>query len=265
MHASAGIPHFCFFPKQCIKMPNTRRVRKTKGGADFNDSEVLGVGGFGIALTHAPNNAVKLLYDIEECNALRNEAKLQVVAETLLRNIVRVPKITDVFTEPVIWKGKQYLCGIAMERVPFPEGFDEPVHMLLGYHESDVNQSWGKHIGQPIGPNNPTRGFFASADCMEAIWEDENQVNMTIGNVAYTMGKALRALIDGGIVPVDLEWLYSNNEIWLIDFGLCRFGKVDPATFFFQNGKEGLYSELYTPKEGDKGYTEYFAGFFHMP
>ena len=255
-----------------------KRTRKTsrKGGTwtktrarlhrifNFNDSEVLGVAGFGIALTHSPYNAVKLLYDITECEALREEAKLQIAACTILRNIVRVPNITDVFTEPVTWKGIQYLCGIAMERISFPEVFNEPVHILLGYDEPDANQSWGKQMDQPVGPNNSTRGFFASADFMEAIWEDEGS-SMTVETVAYTMGKALRALIDGGIVPVDLEWLWDGNEIWLVDFGLCRFGNVDPTIFFFQRGKEGLYSELYTPKEKEKGYAEYYAGFFHQP
>ena len=58
---------------------STRRKRK-EGGArlrrvyNFNESELLGVGGFGLALSHRPNNAVKLLYNIDDCKALQEEA-----------------------------------------------------------------------------------------------------------------------------------------------------------------------------------------------
>ena len=247
-----------------MKKSSTRK----KGGArlrrvyNFNDSELLGVGGYGIALSHKPTNAIKLLYNVDECKALREEARIQIAARKLLQDIIHVPRITDYFTEPITWKGVQYLCGITMERIYPAIGFNEPVHMLLGYDEDDVNQSWGKVIGKPVGSDNPSRGFFASSDFMEAIWEDDNSP-LTLQQVAFTMGKALRTLIDGGIVPNDLEWIYGGDkQIHLVDFGLCRFGVVDLEQFFFQKGSEGLASEIYLPKPGFVGYPEYYYGFF---
>jgi hypothetical protein len=141
--------------------------RKRKGGVrlrrvyNFNESELLGVGGFGLALSHRPNNAVKLLYNIDDCKALREEAHIQNIARALLENIVHVPQISDYFTEPITWKGVQYLCGIVMERIHPVAGINEPVHMLLGYDQDDINLSWGKVIGKPVSLENPSRGFFA--------------------------------------------------------------------------------------------------------
>ena len=246
------------------------RKRKRKGRPtaplrrvyNFDESELLGAGGFGIAVSHRPYNAIKLLYDIDECVALREEARIQINARKLLENIVHVPRISHYMTEPVAWKGVQYLCGIVMERIRPAVGFNESVHMLLGYDQDDANQRWGNVIGKPISQENPSRGFFASADFMEAIWEDDS-CSLTLQHVAETMGRALRALIDGGIVPNDLEWIYGGDkQIHLVDFGLCRFGAVDPMTFFFQKGSEGLASEIYLPTPSSVGYPEYYYGFF---
>ena len=245
--------------------------RRKRGGSrlhrifDFSEAHLLGVGGFGIALSHVPNNAVKLLYDVDQCKALIEEAQLQIAAKKLLdaKGIpVRVPRISAVLTEPVVWKGTPYLCGIAMERVQPPHGFTDPVHIILGEDDSDLNQHWGKTISKPVGPNNPSRGFFASGDFLEDLWESEGRLH-TVESVAYTMGVALRALVDGGIVPVDLEWIYGGDgNIHLIDFGLCRFGRVDPTTFFYKKGREGPASEIYNPHEGDYGWPEFVEGYF---
>lgn len=256
----------------------------------LDDSEWLGVGGFGIVISHstllpaygrhktggqrgaiAPSNAVKLLYDIDECKALIEEAQIQMAARKLLDGIVHVPQISTVLTEPIVWKGTQYLCGIAMERIPNVKRqgvkggsmpLSEPVHIVLGDDPIDLDTSWGKTIGKPVGPNNPSRGFFASGEFLEDLWEEEGSAH-TVDSVAFTMGRALRALVDGGIVPVDLEWIYGGDgAVHLIDFGLCRMGRVDPRSFFFQKGGEGLAYEIYVPHEGDRGYSALYRGYF---
>ena len=85
------------------------------------------------------------------------------------------------------------MCGIVIERIYPAIGINEPVHTLLGYDHDDINQSWGKVIGKPVSLENPSRGFFASADFMESIWEDDS-CSLTLQQVAFTMGKAIQSI-----------------------------------------------------------------------
>jgi hypothetical protein len=150
-----------------------------------------------------------------------------------------------------------------MERIPTIPEMNEQVHMLFGYSDDTINTSWGKQMSQPVSETNPSRGFFAGTDMIQAILDDEGRPT-TIDRLCYTIGRTLRTLIEGGIVPIDLEFIYAGNGmIALLDFGLCRFGNVDPESYFTQSEKEGLASELYVPKKGLIGYEAYYNGYFN--
>ncbi len=250
----------------------TKTVKRKRGGRAgmlaylpyINDnSQILGAGGYGIALK-TRTHAIKLFYDTAACAALKEEARIQRTAERLLLGIIKVPHIEAVSSRPFTWKGVQYLCGIAMKAVKAPPEFGgHQLHLLLGYDGSDIDTVWYKDSSKPAGPDNPPRGFFTGPETMEDYWESVGS-KWTIESAAYTMGLALGTLIVGGIVPNDLEFVYSkaDDELWLIDFGLCRFGQVEPRAFLQARGTEGLASELYIPQEGYRGRAEFLTGFF---
>lgn len=229
---------------------------------NFTDAPLRGAGGYGIVLEQS-KKAIKLLYDSNACENLRSEASIQQEVYTLLQKFVpevRVPEIYSVYTQPVNYKDTQYLCGIEMENLLPPEGFDEQVHMLLGYHGDDIDEEWGKNIGPPVSELNPTRGFFASPETLEMIWADE-QSKMTIEKLSFLMGKVYKTLLLHKILPIDLEWVWSNGYPYIIDFGLCERGGVEPSSFLEKRGVRGLADEFYVPHKGDRGYDEFMKGF----
>jgi hypothetical protein len=258
------------------KKKSTLKTRKNKkyqvGGKaatmsrflNFENSSIVGAGGFGMVLTSPIKNKVfKLLYDINECENLKKEANIQEkIYKLFKKNLpeVKIPEIYHIFTKPIKYKNIQYLCGIEMELLKPPEGFSEQLHMLLGYHNDDIDEEWGKTMSEPVSSTNPTRGFFASPETLELVWEEEKSL-MTINNLAFLMGKSLRLLLDNGILPIDLEWVWSNGYPYIIDFGLCEIRHIDPFVFLKREGVSGLAHDLYIPKENDRGYSEFMKGF----
>lgn len=205
-----------------------------------------------------PTTALKLLYDLEACEALRHEAKLQQAAANALKGFpVHVPNILSTITEPLQVAEKWYLCGIEMERIPIIPEFGEPIHMLLGYDGDDIDTSWGRHTSQPVGPNNPSRGFFAGQEMLEAIWKNE-RIALTIEDVSYTMGTATKKLLAAGIIPTDLEWIYGGaGRIYLIDFGLCRFGHLTSREYLERPNLHA--TDMYLPHNG-RGVRDFLEG-----
>jgi hypothetical protein len=110
---------------------------------------------------------------------------------------------------------------------------------------------------------NPPRGFFASSYTLEDIWEQENS-DMTIDTLAYQLGKAHRLMLDHGILPIDLEWVWSQGSLWAIDFGLCEYGWSNPVDFLEDSSSYGLQYDCYVPHIGDRGYEEFMKGFLHL-
>jgi hypothetical protein len=232
----------------------------------LQDAPIVGAGGYGIVLKLPhKTRALKLLYDTSACTALRHEADAQGRAYEALRDTlpeVGVPAIID-YTESIMsYKSVPYLCGICMEYLPPPLDFDEAVHMVLGYDGSDMDSSWGARQSEPVSETNPTRGFFASSASLEWIWAQEGSA-MTVDRAAYLMGRAFGCMLDNGILPIDLEWVWSNGRPWIIDFGLCEFAKkpVGRSEFLKLGGTRGLASDLYIPHEGQRGHDAFIRGF----
>lgn len=227
---------------------------------------MLGAGNFGIVVCdpELPTNAIKLYYDLWDTQAVTREAELQKAALTALAGIACVPAVRAVRSEQIHYQGNQYLKGIIMDRVPFPDGFNCAVHMLLGYDQYDIDTEWGRDMKRPVGPDNPTRGFHAGPAMLEAIWEDEG-VDMTIEKLAFTMGKVTAALLDAGILPLDIEWMYGGNGLlYVIDFGLAEFRHVDKNNYLFGRSSESLSANYYVPKHGMRGWEEFLRGFTQL-
>jgi hypothetical protein len=225
-----------------------------------DDAKIVGSGNFGLVITNK-SSVIKLMYDINSCEDLFREAQIQEKAYHLLKDIVYVPKVENVFSYITDYKNRNYLCGIQMEKVPIIEPYRALMHMPLGYKQYDLDTRWSKDYRNPVSESNPVRGYYASNETLEEEWEEEG-VDLTIEKVAFTMGKALRKLIDNGIIPMDLEWIYGGEgKIYLIDFGLCEFGRIDPDTFLNSKSSRSLYVDYYVPHKGHRGYDEFLLGY----
>jgi hypothetical protein len=198
---------------------------------NYNKYPVLGAGHYGIVLETPTKDALKIYKD---CNsAIKTESKIQmrvycIFAQHLPQ--VKVPIILETESICISYTGVPHLSGIRMERLPPPLDYSTQVHTVLGYHGSDIDTTWGMRITEPVSPTNPPRGFFASTYTLEDIWEDEGST-MTIERLAYLMGRAHRLMLENGILPIDLEWVWSKGSLWVIDFGLCEFGHADTIQF----------------------------------
>lgn len=247
----------------------TRKRGKKYGGKagkmhyeiPVNDkSNVLGAGSYGIVLANS-NHAYKIFYNIRGCNDVIKEARIQQNAHNLLQGIVNVPSIKNIYKTHINYKGNEYLCGLQMERVPIPDGFEHPVHILLGYNQPDIDTVWSRDYKNPVSETNPARGFFSSPEMLEATWEDEN-ITMTIDEVAYKMGLSYNILITNGILPYDVEWIYGGNgEIYLIDFGLCLEDTMSKKRFIEGGSSQSILIDYYVPKSGYRGYEAFLQGY----
>jgi hypothetical protein len=257
-------------------MPKTKRQRirknptKRMGGKAGvlhrvlpinNDANILGAGSFGLVASN-PQITVKLFYDLNDCKAVRKEAQIQEAARKLMEGIVKVPRVQETLTYTTTFRNNRYLCGIVMDRVPLVDTFSSAVHILLGYKHDDIDIEWARDNVNPPSEDNPTRGFHASSEMMEAIWQDEGRTDISIDSVSYTMGKAMAILLRGGIQPYDLEWIYGGDgKLYLIDFGMCEFGDKDPMEYLEHVGSWGLGGDYYIPHKGDRGYGAFMLGF----
>lgn len=234
---------------------------------DEEKSDVIGAGNFGIAVTN-DNYIVKLFYDLIACNEMKKEANIQNKAYEILKGIVYVPKIYEIFDHLTSYKGKYYLCGIKMERVPIIKPYGAVLHIPLGYKQYDVDRLWSKDYRNDVSESNPPRGYYPSIETLEDEFSEYNESvtennKLTIEKVAYIMGIALRKLIDNGIIPYDLEWVYGGNgKIYLIDFGMCSFGHVDPKRHLESRTSGSLGVDYYIPGEGHRGREEFLLGYY---
>ncbi len=243
------------------------RAGKLYSQLNLDHATLFGAGGYGVALYRPESNDIlKLLYDPEACSQLVHEANIQQDIYRILHHTcpeVRVPRITQFTSQPIAYKKSPYLCGLGMEYLPPPLDFTESVHLILGYDGGDLDTSWGRTQSQLVSATNPTRGFFASPESLEWIWAQEES-QMTIGQLAYSMGKANRILLDHHILPIDIEWIWSNGMPCMIDFGLCERGTISPESFLGKKGVRGLADDLYIPHKGDRGYAEFMMGFHYQ-
>ena len=234
---------------------------------DYNVYPTIGAGNYGIIVQSSSREVLKLLKEYENYSLLKKEADIQTAVHTLFKTYlpeVKVPAPTYYSQDIIRYKESLYLCGIGMEYVEPPEGYTTQVHTVLGYHSTDIDTVWGMHTADPVSPMNPPRGFFASTYTLEDIWEDEGSY-MTIETLAYQMGKAHRLMVDHGILPIDLEWVWSNGALWAIDFGLCEFDNVNFDEFLKWENSYGLKNDFYVPHKGDRGYEEFIQGYRNYP
>lgn len=222
---------------------------------------ILGAGSFGLVISNDNIYATKLFYDLFSEKEIIKEVQLQNKAYDILQGIVHVPKIHEYNTHVTTFNNTKYLCGIKMDKVPIIEPYRALMHMPLGYKQYDLDTIWTKDYRNPVSESNPPRGYYASNETLEEEWE-ENKTDLSIEKVAYTMGIAIRKLLDNHIIPIDLEWIYSDGKIYLIDFGLCDFGYVDPNRFINGKSSMSLGTDYYVPGEGHRGRKEFLLGYY---
>jgi hypothetical protein len=252
-----------------------RKTRKImKGGRTgtldrilpLNSATIYGAGGYGLIVKANQKEVFKLFFDLAACNKIKQEAHIQeILFHSFKKDLpeVGIPEITYFNkNKQVEFYKKQYLCGIGMEFIPPPEGFEESVHILLGYNEDDLDTSWGQSQGYAVSQENPTRGFFASSEMMELIWNEERS-KMTIEKMAYLMGSSFALFLKNRILPIDVEWIWSlKRKPYIIDFGLCEQldTPISPVDFLAIKGTRGLDTDIYVPHKTDRGYDEFISG-----
>jgi hypothetical protein len=230
---------------------------------NLEQAPVVGAGGFGIVVRTRTNEVIKLIKDTVAYDMLAKEANIQAAVYRILDMHVpevRVPRLTYYSAQSTVYKNTPYLCGIGMKYLKPPLDFTEQVHMLLGYTQDDIDTEWGMRMSDPVSETNPTRGFFASPETLSYIWRQEGST-MTLEKLGYLMGKTLRTLLDHNILPIDLEWVWSQGRPCLIDFGLCMYGTADPMEFLKARGVHGLADDFYIPHIGDVGFDAFMAGY----
>lgn len=224
---------------------------------------VIGAGSFGLMVrSFNPDIAIKLIYDLDGCKDMYHEAAMQTKARDILAAScpdVGVPEVYYIENKELRYRGRRYLCGIGMTYLPFPKGYNECVHITLGYIGYDLNTSWGVETLKPVGPDNPTRGFFADANRLEDIWETEGSY-MSVERLAAIMGRATAGLVSAGYLPIDVEWIWSGGRPWLIDFGMCRLGNMTREAFL-NYPVYGPNADIYIPKAGDEGYDAFMNAY----
>ncbi len=92
---------------------------------------------------------------------------------------------------------------------------------------------------------------------------NERNSKLSIDDITSLMGKGLALLIDNNILPNDIEWIIDDNlDIWMIDFGLCREGKISREEYLNKTGLEGLANDIYVPKKNMLGYDSFIQVYF---
>jgi hypothetical protein len=228
---------------------------------NYSKYPVVGAGGYGIVVRSSESEVLKLFNT--DLDSILQEAYLHTsVYDIIDKNIsdVGVPPLYSTYQDYCTFNSKTLHYGIEMLYLEPPANYTEQVHMILGYNGDDLNESWGVRTSEPVSSENLTRGYFASPETLEKIWSQEGS-DMTIEKLAFLMGRTNRALLDHGVLPIDIEWVWSKGYPYIIDFGLCRFGKKDPFEFLETKGLVGLASDLYIPHRGDRGYEEFMLGF----
>lgn len=236
------------------------RAGKLNRYFNFSDMNIIGAGGYGIAVKPTrKNNIIKLIYDLDSCSMMKSEASVQAKACKILDTyfpLVSIPELLFFQTSVVSYQKQPYLCGIGMRYLPPPLNYTETVHIILSSLDDQIDVSRGRRTQLPISEQNPTRGFFAGPDTLEEIWVLEDS-EMSIEKMAYLMGAALCILLQNGIILDDEEWIWSNGKPWIIDFGMCREGYMNSSVYLEHILK---YNE-YIPHKGDRGFVEFMMGY----
>lgn len=224
---------------------------------------IVGGGGYGIVL-YEGEKAIKYFYDENACDSLRYEANIQIkVRQLFLENHIKIPKIYNVYTKyQKLSLGESNIidvvCGIEMEYIKPLKCLDNvssQIHLAFGYNRDDIDTEW------LVNSSRISRGFFMSAELLELILDERNS-KLSIDDIVSLMGKGLALLLDNNILPNDIEWIIDDNlDIWMIDFGLCREGKISRIEYLNKTGLEGLANDIYVPKKGMLGYESFLKNY----
>jgi len=205
-----------------------------------------GYGSSGVVVSNY-NHALKLYEMPADEGAILQEGNIQAAAARCTPYILSVPGVHTVTRRPVVFEDRDYIAGIYMDLVP---------------GHSEIN---GLQVHIPLGANLETDeflpcGFFPTIATLEQLFAFKRSRH-SIESVAYTMGCAHRALLDAGIIPNDVKFLYgADDHIWMIGFRRCQLGYIDPMDWLNDRRRD---VEPYAPREAQRGRANYIAGFLH--
>jgi hypothetical protein len=211
--------------------------------------EVLGAGSHAIVYGDGPDQVIKKYYT--ESSAYKHEAAIQKKIQKILEDFpVRVPDIYCIHPKkPIIY----------MERIHPPSNFaPHQINLILGYDRiDDLDCLW------QIPGIRLTRGFYAGHETIISLAKTQSWSQIKIANIAYIMGSITRHLLDNNIIPTGIKWSVDREgRIWLFNFRECREGYMDPVQYFYLGDCNSNLYDYYLPKTNQKGYLEYYNGYF---
>jgi len=248
---------------------------------DLNSfTNVLGSGGFGLIASNPrdPTQVIKLFYTQNSCDAAQFEANLLGRVFVALASVkcgmsqVEVPKPMGFWKDEIAHNGLHFSCAFRMKRVMPPPGFHVLIHIALR-SEGELDKEIGRSGAQPIGPANPSRGFFAVPEYLESYLQKvPSQVKGDIHNV-HDLAKRCGFLwativLVASVAPLDVEFVLgvdgATNElaVWALDFNLAtsftdheKPQDISKMLVYGSKGVAGAGMDLYVPP-GDSPYFD---------
>jgi hypothetical protein len=152
--------------------------------------------------------------------------------------VVKVPAIYNYGYDE-----RRYVYCAEMEHLPPPLHYSDTFHITLG----TTSNEWSYRVG--------TSGFYGGPTALEHIWDEEGSETMEIDELAYLMGRALRIIINGGIVPRRVRWIWSKKALYMTHFDDCLWETISVDKYLSEREKD-----IYLPNACYEGYESFVRG-----
>lgn len=252
-----------------------------------NHTKIIGSGGFGLVKEDVENHTViKLIYDriTSGGKTLCDKSKDEFFIHNIIYNSTL--RLEDLYDFQIPIPLGFYNFGITSDNAKFPCYYKmskiNHVDKNGLYHvifRNEISRSINRIVGKiyqiPVGPDNPSRGFFATAEYIK------NHFDVSLNQLAELMG-ALYFVItfiaeyDG----TDIEYVLGRNDsmnivLTFLDFGECN--KINFDTFDLMNNRYitkiyknlvdafdmVLYIDIYFPNDDNPEFPDFVSGYIN--
>ena len=248
---------------------------KTAGSAVFffiqlhTKMEVIAAGGYGIIVSDS-KTVTKLHHKGSSCKDGQKEYFMSRRVHNALKGVhcVTTPQPLGYSMQSLEFDGQTFMCSFSMQRIRgIKIGRREMlVHATLS--RPGYDQELGQNQNMPVGPGNPTRGWHAGEDRLQA------RAGVAPGKVAQRMGAAIvHMVIDAHIYPFDVEYLVGEKQsLVVLDFGLAEpipkedfkdMGALVQKLFEDGNSAQtamGIAYDIYYPSPDSKYVGDFLRG-----
>ena len=254
--------------KCCVPRVVSRSVSRALD--ELSKMNVIGAGGFGTIYGDSLH-VYKTFTKVKSCADSHYEFSIgkklyDTIQRLNLQGTIVTPEPIEYGITPFVYMQNEYQCFFKMKRM---RGFvidkaDQEllVHATLQY--PDKNSEEGKQAGRPVDETNPSRGWFAGENFIEAI------TGVAPKTIAYRIGLVMVLLImDVGVYPFDVEYLINKSgQLVVLDFGLAMeienyddmIAVTKKAFEDGGNGAIGMAYDLYYPEQSSEVAKSFLNG-----